>query len=205
MSRLFYLFREFQQFEIIAATFENVSGPFFSMGLAMYVVYNFYAVIGQAWFGGKITMNSAQTEDPSIPALYYLMNFNCFASSLITLFTIMVINNWYNTTNSLCDIAGNNWPRLFTFSFIMVCVWIFLSVLIAFVLEIYGNVAADVEQEFKRRIWIEALRTGWKDGKLNAETRGLLDEAIQDDDGGLDERVELIGQEVKKQRASSLS
>lgn len=123
----------------------------------MYVIYFFYAVVGMFVFGGKISTISAQTKDPSIPGLYYLINFNDFASSLITLFTIMVINNWYNTTNMLSDIAGNNWPRLFTFSFILICSWIFLSVLIAFVLEIHGNEAAEVELEFKRRIWIAKL------------------------------------------------
>lgn len=116
----------------------------------------------------------------------------------------MVINNWYNTTNSLCDIAGNNWPRLFTFSFIMVCVWIFLSVLIAFVLEIFGNVASDVEREFKRRIWIEALRTGWQEGKLNDETRGLIDKDKKDEDSAFDERIEFIGKEMKKSQGASL-
>lgn len=110
------------------------------MTATLYTIYFVYALIGQLWFGGKITTTSAQVNDPSIPTLYYLMNFNDFASSVITLFCLMVVNNWFNTTNMLCDIAGNSWPIVFTFSFIMICVWIMLSVMIAFVLEIHGSV-----------------------------------------------------------------
>ena len=170
------------------------------MSLALYVIYNFYAVFGQFFFGGQISTTSAQIEDPSIPALYYLMNFNDFASSMITLFTIMVINNWFNTTNVLCAVVDSSWPIVFTFSFIMVVVWIFLSVLIAFVLEIHGNVADEVDKEFKRRVWVHNLRTGWKKGKLNEETRGLLDSARQSDKV-IDERIEQISKEIDKQRA----
>jgi hypothetical protein len=107
------------------------------------------------------------------------MNFNDFASSVITLFCLMVVNNWFNTTNMLCDIAGNSWPIVFTFSFIMICVWIMLSVMIAFVLEIHGKVCEDVEKEWKRREWVNNLRTGWT-GQLNEQVvRTLSDNNIQ--------------------------
>lgn len=130
------------------------------------------------------------------------MNFNDFASAIITLFTIMVINNWFNTTNMLCDVVGNKWPRLFTFSFIIIVVWIFLSVLIAFVLEIHGTVADEVEKEFKRRMWVDNLKHGWKKGGLNYSTRNLIDEELKKSTI-LDERMAQIGKEVYKQRAMS--
>ena len=67
----------------------------------------------------------------------------------------------------LCDVVGSTWPRLYTFSFIIIVVWIFLSVLIAFVLEIHGTVADEVEKEFKRRMWVDNLKNGWRKGGLN--------------------------------------
>ena len=78
---------------------------------------------------------SRHLEDTELLAL---LNFNDFASSFITLFTLMVINNWFVTTDMLCDVVGNNWPRVFTITFILVVTWIMLSVIIAFVLEIHG-------------------------------------------------------------------
>lgn len=82
------------------------------------------------------------------------MNFNDFASGIVTLFGLMVINNWQFITAMLCDVQGDNWPRLFTFSFIVIVVWIMLSVLIAFVLEIHDNVSNGVDREWKRRKWV---------------------------------------------------
>ena len=136
--RLLYLVAELQQFRILFEACKRLATPFVTMLLTLYTVYFIYALIGELWFGGKISTMSAQVNDPGIPALYYLMNFNDFTSSLITLFTLMVINNWYNTTNMLCDIVGNSWPIVFTFSFIVVITWLMLSLLIAFVLEIHG-------------------------------------------------------------------
>lgn len=130
------------------------------------------------------------------------MNFNDFASAMITLFTIMVINNWFNTTNMLCDVVGNNWPRLYTFSFIVIVVWIFLSVLIAFVLEIHGTVADEVDKEFKRRDWVSNLKTGWTKGGIQS-TRVLIDEELQHHDKILDSRMKDIEKQVIKQRAMS--
>ena len=95
-----------------------------------------------------------------------MMNFNDFASSLITLFTLMVVNNWYNTTNMLCDCVGNSWPILYTFSFIMITVWIMLSLVIAFVLEIHESVSNDVDKEWKRRAWVSSLRSGFENGHM---------------------------------------
>jgi hypothetical protein len=73
----------------------------------------------------------------------------------------MVINNWYVINNMLCLVLGNSWPKLFCFSFIMIVVWIMLNLMIAFMLEIHGNVSEEVEKEWKRRDWLRNLKEGW--------------------------------------------
>ena len=75
------------------------------------------------------------------------MNFNDFCSSLITLFHIMVVNNWFITTDMYTDVLGNAYPRVFFFSFIMITVWIMLNIVISFVLEIHSTVSEAVEEE----------------------------------------------------------
>ena len=75
------------------------------------------------------------------------MNFNDFCSSLITLFHIMVVNNWFITTDMYTDVVGNAYPRVFFFSFIMITVWIMLNIVISFVLEIHSTVSEAVEEE----------------------------------------------------------
>lgn len=168
------------------------------MALTLYTVYFEYTVIGQLAFGGKISTVSAQTNDPAVPPLYYLLNFNDFCSGIITLFTLMVINNWFNTTNMLCDVTGTYWPRLYTFSFIMIVVWIMLSVLIAFVLEIHGVVGDEVEKEWKRREWVSNLRKGWSKGGLDVTTyKTLASNVVPLSDGEvLDDRLKPVVQEI---------
>jgi hypothetical protein len=187
------LLTEIKQFRILSSVVNELTTPFLTMFLTLYTIYFEYVIIGQFWFGGKITVTSAQTNDPSIPALYYLMNFNDFCSGIITLFTLMVINNWYNTTNMLCAVTGNTWPRFYTFSFIMIVVWVMLSVLIAFVLEIHGQVSDEVEKEWKRREWVSNLTKGWKKGGLNVATfKTLTNNAMPMSDDVLDERLKEI-------------
>jgi len=70
----------------------------------------------------------------------------------------MVINNWYITTNMLCDVLGNNWPVVFTFSFIIIVVWLMLNVMIGFVIEIHEAVSEEVDKEWKRREWVSNLK-----------------------------------------------
>ena len=148
-------------------TFSKFSMPFLTMTLSLYTIFFTFAMIGQAWFGSKISTNSSQIYDPIIPDLYFMMNFNDFASSLITLFALMVVNNWMNTTNMLCEVVGNDWPRLYSFVFIMITVWIMLGLVIAFVLEIHDSISDDVDKEWKRRAWVSNLRTGFEAGKMD--------------------------------------
>jgi hypothetical protein len=98
-----------------------------------------------------------------------MMNFNDFLASLITLFHLMVVNNWFNTTNMLCAITGNNWPRIYTFSFIIITVWIMFSVVISTVLETQSHVSEDVEKEWNRRRWVKNLRNSVEANNLQPE------------------------------------
>lgn len=174
---LLQLLTEFQQFYILVELSQKLTKPFFSMGLVLYTVFFLYIMIGQAWFGGKISTTSAQINDPGVPALYSLLNFNDFASGFITLFTLMVINNWFVTTDMLCDVAGNTWPRVFTIVFILTVTWVMLSVIIAFILEIHGVVVEETEKEWRRREFIANLRRTREAGGMDKNAFGALRES----------------------------
>lgn len=101
---------------------------------------------------------SAQVHDNITPALYYLLNFNDFGASLVTLFHIMVVNNWFITCNMYCYVMGNNWPRLYFISFWALTVLIMLNLVIAFIIEIYDTVSQEIEVEYKRREFVLKLQ-----------------------------------------------
>ena len=63
------------------------------------MVFYFYAVIGMFLFGGKVRKDMVELENSNdVPNTYHLLNFNDFLSSFITLFALMVVNNWMEIT-----------------------------------------------------------------------------------------------------------
>ena len=75
------------------------------MSVNLYTLFYTYAYIGEFTWGGRITTKSEQTSDDDIPALHYLMAFNDFGQSMVTLFHIMVVNNWWVTCNMFIDVS----------------------------------------------------------------------------------------------------
>ena len=91
----------------------------------------------------------------------------------------MVVNNWMVTTNMLCTVVGSEWPRWYVASFITITVWIMLSCLVAFVLEIHASVSEEVQNEWDRRLWVKNLRLNYElDMKRNSSA--LLEDNKQD-------------------------
>ena len=151
--RVVVLIQEIQQFDLIFSTAGRFSLPFLTMCLSLYTIYYTFANMGMLLFGGRVRYNSAQVEHPTeIPNLFYMMNFNDFPAALVTLFHIMVVNNWYVTANMYYYVMGNTaWPILFFMLFWVMTVLIMLNLVIAFVLDIYSQVSAEIAIEYQRR------------------------------------------------------
>ena len=105
-------------------------------------------------FGGLIRTNSILLTQAPSNTLYYLMNFNDLGSAMVTLFQIMIINNWQVTCGMYVEATGANWPRVYFAAFWLVTVCFILTIVTSFVLDIYGSVNDDVENEWKKRIYI---------------------------------------------------
>lgn len=77
-----------------------MKGPFFNLCLSVYSVYHFYTLIGLEVFGGKINtqlfkdIDEINGDDTEVSSEYMWLNFNDFASGLVTLFSMMLFNNW---------------------------------------------------------------------------------------------------------------
>ena len=82
------------------------------------------------------------------------MNFNDFGASLVTLFHIQIINNWFITCDMYMYVFESSWILLYFISFWMLANCIMINLVIAFVLDIYGNVSNEVEAEFKKRDYV---------------------------------------------------
>ena len=124
--RVFNFVKEAQSIKLIAATTRHITKPILGKFLFIYLVFYFYAQLGSLFFGGKLT-TKAYEANSSLPAFWYLLNFNDYGASLITLFHQMVVNNWFITVNMFAEIEGHGsvwWVRCFFVSFWIVIVLI---------------------------------------------------------------------------------
>ena len=103
----------------------------------MWTVFSVYASVGMVLFGGKITTNSTVLMNSEFGrANYYSNNFNDFASSLVTLFELLVVNNWHVLMNGFV-LVTNAYYRWYFISFWTIAVVVILNLVIAFVLEAF--------------------------------------------------------------------
>jgi hypothetical protein len=80
---------------IIIETMRNMMMPLLYLMGVLFIIYYIFAMFGMLFFGGKIQRDlPALLNDQSIPDNYHLDNFNDLLSSFVTLFTLMVVNNW---------------------------------------------------------------------------------------------------------------
>ena len=94
-SKMLTLLYEVKDFRIIIETMRNLLAPLLNLLGILMIIYYLFALVGMLLFGGKIRKGIPEIEsDASIPTTYYLDNFNDLFSSFVTLFSLMVVNNW---------------------------------------------------------------------------------------------------------------
>ena len=101
--RLVDLLAEMKHMRLLFSSLQAMTGPFISAMLSLYIVFFIYVQVGMILFGGKINIYST-TIDDSVPGLYYLLNFNSFGAGMITMFHIMIVNNWFVTVTMYTNV-----------------------------------------------------------------------------------------------------
>jgi len=93
-------------------------------------------------FGGEIKEDAASIKrDSSIPNGYFLMNFNDLMMSIVTIFALIVVNNWYLIVAMCVDVmGGNTMYRIYFLIFYYFGVIIGLNIIMAFSIDMYAAV-----------------------------------------------------------------
>ena len=142
LLKLLSLLYEVKTMRIIFETIKNLLGPINNLAAVMVTMLYVFAQLFMAMFGGEVKEDSPQiSHDSSIPDYYYLINFNDLLTSLITLFILIVVNNWYVVVAMFVDIKGGQTGyRYFFIVFYYFGVIIGLNILIAFAIDMYSAV-----------------------------------------------------------------
>lgn len=128
---------------VIIETMRNLIGPLNSLIAVMLTIFYEFGQLGMLFFGGQIRVTSPQiVHDASIPDNYYLVNFNDIVSAFVTLFILIVVNNWYVIVQMCVDIKdGNKYYRFYFIIFYYFGVIIGLNIIVAFAIDMYSAVS----------------------------------------------------------------
>eukprot|EP00041_Stephanoeca_diplocostata_P023758 m.590198 g.590198 ORF g.590198 m.590198 type:complete len:927 (-) comp22376_c0_seq10:1032-3812(-) len=118
---------------------------------ALFCVYYAFAITGMTFLGNTASNCPSDASSPcgtpyaDIPGMsyghYQEMNFNDVWSSYVTLFTLMVVNDWNNTMGGHAVMA-TTWSRAFFMLFYVFTVLIVVNVILSYVLEMFQVVVA---------------------------------------------------------------
>ena len=129
-------------------------GPFSNLCLTLYSLYFFYTIIGIEIYGGKINSEIFTTffelnPGAEISGDYIWLNFNDFASGLITLFSMMLFNNWQFIWEQFDFTIENSFKTNgFFLSFMVMATYVIINILMAFVIDVYTSIE-DAQKEEK--------------------------------------------------------
>ena len=65
------------------------------------------------------------------------MNFNDVESAFVTLFCILVVNNWFVVVDGFAAVASRDVARVYFLSFYVIGVLLFLNIVVAFILDAF--------------------------------------------------------------------
>lgn len=148
--RLLKLFNEIKQWKIIMRTISSLMKPFSSLLLVAFILFLFFALIGDRLFGGLRREDPNVVRNQNIPDGYVDMNFNDVSNSFVTLFTLMVVNNWYIIVEMFESVTGSVWTRFFFIFFYFLSVLVLLNILVALSIDMYSSIESVSRQDKER-------------------------------------------------------
>mmetsp|Transcript_6666 Transcript_6666/g.15845 ORF Transcript_6666/g.15845 Transcript_6666/m.15845 type:complete len:773 (-) Transcript_6666:49-2367(-) len=125
---------------------------FRTVGAALFLVFYLYSTVGVQVFGGRIRLDVSSLKHVDFAKAggvgYWANNFNDFASGVVTLFELMVVNNWFVIAEGLALAAPGSsrvgW--VFCISFYCCIHIVILNVLVTSVVESYERLRTSVEE-----------------------------------------------------------
>merc|ERR1712113_571424 len=103
---------------------------------------------GEQAFGGLIRKdNPALKGSDFANSNYWALNFNDFLSGLVTLFVLMVVNNWMIIADGVLKGTGTAWSQMFFLSFFVMVNLVVLNILMALILDCYATLRDEYDQE----------------------------------------------------------
>ncbi|CAJ1387317.1 unnamed protein product [Effrenium voratum] len=145
ISRLICLSNYITPFRYLVSLMARLAPVYHRTGLLLLMVYYIYATIGEQLFGGKMTRQNLQGTTYAA-SQYWALNFDDFPSGLVTLFSVMVVNNWFVIAGGFMA-ATSVYASLFFVSFFVLANLIVLNILLALIIDTALAVREEMESD----------------------------------------------------------
>ncbi|KAH7861661.1 hypothetical protein Vadar_029050 [Vaccinium darrowii] len=138
MLRLFRLLMHVQRYRAFLATFLSLVPSLMPYLGTIFCVMCIYCSLGVQIFGGLVYAGNPKLDGTDLDENDYLLfNFNDYPNGMVTLFNLLVMNNWEIWMQSYIDLTGTSWTCIYFISFYLIAVLLLLSLVVAFVLEAF--------------------------------------------------------------------
>ena len=135
--RVFRFVLQIKRYRAICATSIQLLPAAMDLIIIMFCVMYLFAAVGIQLFGGKIhRLNPLLSHTTFAQNNYFANNFNDMFSSFITLFELLVVNNWYVIADGHVLVTSKN-ARMFFLAFYFVGVVLMLNLVVAHILVRY--------------------------------------------------------------------
>ena len=135
------LLYEIKVMRIIIETIRNLIKPLYNLYSVLFSLFYTFSLLGMLLFGGVITKENKKLRlAVRIPDTYHLMNFNDFLSSMVTLFCLMIVNNWNQIAEMYAIVMVNEYYKFYFALFYYFSVIIGINIAVAFAIDMYSSV-----------------------------------------------------------------
>jgi hypothetical protein len=164
-----------EQFQVIGATLTEVLPNASRMLLVLFCTFYLFSTIGVLFFGGLINTDPNSVYSGRLKGTefddsnFWANSFNDHCSAFVTLFELLVINNWTVTCDGFAAASNSKLARLFFVSFHLIGVVVINNLVISFVVEAFMTEYNAAGSRTGRK----SNRTGAR-STTNKEATGLL-------------------------------
>uniref|UniRef100_A0A7N0UKT4 EF-hand domain-containing protein n=1 Tax=Kalanchoe fedtschenkoi TaxID=63787 RepID=A0A7N0UKT4_KALFE len=138
MLRLIRLLMHVQRYRAFVATFLNLIPSLMPYLGTIFCVLCIYCSLGIQIFGGIVHVGNPKLEGTTLADDDYLLfNFNDYPNGMVTLFNLLVMNNWQDWMQGYEELTGSSWTIVYFVSFYLITVLLLLNLVVAFVLEAF--------------------------------------------------------------------
>ncbi|CAE7869953.1 TPC1 [Symbiodinium microadriaticum] len=150
--------------------------PLYSrLGMVLLSTFYIFATIGEPLFGGRLYKGNPRLQNSFFAASHYwALNFNDILSGFVTLFSIMMVNNWFVIAGA-CILVTTEYSAIFFICFFVIVNLIVLNILIALILESSQAVREELQEPIELDLTLE-------DAQLPGSREVLLQRMLMSED-----------------------